>query len=60
MNYLVVLQIKLGMISQILLPDNFTIIGKLLGEYGDVVRVWIGPSMICINKKPKDIEVITL
>lgn len=48
------------MISKISLPDNFKTIGKLLGDYGDVVRVWIGPSMICLNKRPKDIEVITL
>lgn len=40
-----------------MLSDNFSIIGKLLDEYGDLVRVWIGSSLIAINKKPKDIEV---
>lgn len=33
------------------------IIGELLRDYGDLVRVWIGPSLMAINKNPKDIEV---
>ncbi|KAJ6635804.1 Cytochrome P450 4d1, partial [Pseudolycoriella hygida] len=37
--------------------ENLQVIVKLLEDYGDIVRLWLGPSLIVFNKKPKDVEV---
>lgn len=37
--------------------ENFDLIIKLIKEYGDFVRVWLGPELNIVISDPKDVEV---
>ncbi|XP_037040832.1 cytochrome P450 4d1-like isoform X2 [Bradysia coprophila] len=38
--------------------ENFQIVGQLVNDYGDVARIWLGPSLLAIIKNPKYLETI--
>ncbi|KAG4065113.1 hypothetical protein HA402_007510 [Bradysia odoriphaga] len=38
--------------------ENFQIVGKLVNDYGDVARIWLGPNLLAIIKNPKYLETI--
>lgn len=37
--------------------ENFATICKLVSDYGDIFRVWIGPDLNIFLSNPKDVEV---
>lgn len=37
--------------------ENFALICKLIKEYGEFVRIWLGPELNVIVSDPKDVEV---
>lgn len=37
--------------------DNFALIIKLVKQYGDFIRVWLGPELNIVVSDPKDVEV---
>lgn len=37
--------------------ENFDLICKLIKQYGDFIRVWIGPKLNIVVRDPKDVEV---
>lgn len=37
--------------------ENFDLICRLVKEYGEFVRVWLGPELNVVISDPKDVEV---
>lgn len=37
--------------------ENFNLIVDLIKQYGDFVRVWLGPELNVVVSDPKDVEV---
>lgn len=37
--------------------ENFAVLCKLVNEYGEFVRVWLGPQLNILISDPKDVEV---
>lgn len=37
--------------------ENFDLICNLIKQYGDFIRVWIGPELNIVVRDPKDVEV---
>lgn len=37
--------------------ENFNVIRNLVTDYGDVLRIWIGPDLNVFLSNPKDVEV---
>lgn len=37
--------------------ENFDLIINLVKQYGDFVRVWLGPELNIVISDPKDVEV---
>lgn len=40
------------------ISENFNTVCRLVRDYGDLIRVWVGPDLNILMSNPKDVEVI--